>query len=470
MDKANKSLFITIFLIFLLMYFIQSKIVVLPFNELESSESKEYQVDSKFSSFINEHYRLQLYTTIKLGTPSQLMMGIFNSKTNQFIVGDDKICYEKPEYNYFPSVSKTSKNITRIQGYDYYDGYSLINETISIFTDKNLKRLEEVPDFQFYYKDENINDFSKIFCADFGFQVSYQKDYWAKFVKHIKNKGFINSDLLSMEYSKDKGGFFYLGGFPHEYDSKNFSEKQLIQTYSIPKASFQQFRIIMDNVTFYDENKPLNLKINEVFFYVDLGVIMGSREYLSYIQHFFFEKYNYIENKICSLNTSYLFDEMKSVRSFVCEADESKFNIKKFPSLYFYHKELNFTFNLDYKDLFTKVDDKYYFLIVFENIGLDNWKLGKPFLKKYQLTLNLDTKIVYFYNRNIRVTTDDDENKTFDKKEKIKNIILIVICAALSFTLFGLIIFFNEKLKEHRKIRANELKDEEYEYDPINEN
>ena len=48
-----------------------------------------------------------------------------------------------------------------------------------------------------------------------------------------------------------------------------------------------------------------------------------------------------------------------------CDREKYKDNIKYFPPLVFEHNELNYIFELNYKDLFIGKDDKYTLLVFF---------------------------------------------------------------------------------------------------------
>ena len=91
--------------------------------------------------------------------------------------------------------------------------------------------------------------------------------------------------------------------------------------------------------------------------------------------------------------------KLNSYSMIVCE-DNTNFDIISFPSLFFEHSDLNHIFTLNYKDLFEKKNNKYYFLIIYSPFSGGYWKFGKPFLQKYQITLNLDAKSISFYNNN----------------------------------------------------------------------
>ena len=109
---------------------------------------------------------------------------------------------------------------------------------------------------------------------------------------------------------------------------------------------------------------------------------------------------------------------------------------------------MNYTFEIDLKDLFYTLNDMKYFLILFPVQHSYDWKLGLPFFKKYNLYFDLDKKIIGIY-KNI---------KTFSFNFVI---FLVIILIAI---IIGMGIFIYHILKKKtRKIRANELNDD-FEY------
>lgn len=110
-----------------------------------------------------------------------------------------------------------------------------------------------------------------------------------------------------------------------------------------------------------------------------------------------------------------------------------------------YHKELNFTFEIDLKDLFYKLNDMKYFLIIFNNFNPYDWKLGLPFFQKYNFVFDIDKKTIGLYKRK-------GGNFSFSFSFFIYCIlILIIIC-------MGYFIYYLLSHKP-RKRRANELED-----------
>jgi hypothetical protein len=132
-------------------------------------------------------------------------------------------------------------------------------------------------------------------------------------------------------------------------------------------------------------------QFNEDQYYVILnpryGVIKGPYLYKKLIEKDFFN--DLTKKEICSLNR-----EHKKL-FYVCKSSYKNKIKEKFPTLYFYNHDFNYTFELDYEDLFFENNQYLYFLICFDTsmFGEDKfsevseWIFGKPFLNKYQLIL-----------------------------------------------------------------------------------
>ena len=446
---------------------IACKTVILKFNRFYDNvvQTENLNIMNQDISFYSQLYDNILYTIFKIGEPNQLILGIFNYDSNVFEINSNEICNKQNDYNYSYTNSKTSEIISKIEGDAYFPGSLIINDTISIdVIENNQKKTEIIEDFQFKFeeprkswgKDDILN---KLFCADIGFQINREKKVWSKLLKQLKQNNLIDSYKITMNYSSDNEGYFYIGNFPHEYDQSNFKEFQLISTYAIPRASFCQFRILMEDVySMVNETKKFVISYKEVFFHLELGLIECPVDYFNFIKNVFFK--DYLNKSICSLE--YMTKNLNNYYMITCE-DDISFDLKSFPGINFYHSELNKTFVLDYNDLFHHENNKYYFLIIYSTFSGSYWKLGKPFLKKYQITLDLDSKLIYFYdsfkkyNKENNDKIEDGDLYTINLKE----ILLITLCCFLFVILFVVLI---KGIKKSRKKRANELKDDEYDY------
>jgi len=93
-------------------------------------------------------------------------------------------------------------------------------------------------------------------------------------------------------------------------------------------------------------------------------------------------------------------------------------------------------------------DGKYFFLIVFPvNDNNKYWKLGKPFLKKFQFIFDQDKKLIGFYKNIYNNIYNND----------IKIIFLFFLCIII-ILLLGIFIFIFQKNNKRRK-RINEIDD-----------
>ena len=105
------------------------------------------------------------------------------------------------------------------------------------------------------------------------------------------------------------------------------------------------------------------------------------------------------------------------------------------------HTLLVYTFELNYNDLFKKMNDEYVFLICYDKKNKNEWKFGKSLLKKYLFFYNYDEKFIGFYNPLI----DIDGSLIEEKQENIqainysKSIIYVVILILIVFILFFMI-------------------------------
>ncbi len=102
------------------------------------------------------------------------------------------------------------------------------------------------------------------------------------------------------------------------------------------------------------------------------------------------------------------------------------------------------SFILNYNDIFERIENNFYFLIVFSRQYLNMWILGKPFLKKYHLIFEPDKKIILSYNE-------------FSKNEKYNIILYIIIFFILFLILFLLVLIIKKYFLINKKVKAIEL-------------
>ena len=139
--------------------------------------------------------------------------------------------------------------------------------------------------------------------------------------------------------------------------------------------------------------------------------------------------------------------------------------INDFPTLFFSHIDYNYIFELTFKDLFMYIDKYYYFMIIFpynnitNELSLQNWYIGLPFLRQYQFIFNSNERTVGFYKSK---NFEEQENQIINEKENNKYWIYFLQILII-FILVSISIFIGMKINKQRKKRANELKDDDYE-------
>jgi hypothetical protein len=437
----------------------------------------------------------ELYTEILVGTPPQYLIMNINTNNHLFYLSSNE-CYEKiPPFSYNYSNSSSFHLITYrygVESYDYeYEEESYDNDEygvgiyardfFSFYNSTDLKTNITKNDFGFYYTSySTFNQKAKI-CGTIGLglaqqNINYNMDI---FFNELKNKGLIdeyswtytyfikknnkiiNNPEINNKYIIDNfDGMLILGNIKDFYTNDDENNDYV----SIPAAIVNnglKWDIVFNRI--YSNNKDLNSINKDITaeLSINYDYIISPEEYFIELILPFFN--SYIEKKNCQFR-----EIKKSVDIYeILYCNGNVFTIqdmKKFPTLYFYHREFNYTFELNYEDLFEEINNDIYFLVV-KNIGnfnKDIWKLGKTFLNKYQFSFNQDSKMISFYpyRNNYNYKIDEDERNNKKNKKFNLSYIWIVICIAC--LLFGIYIGTKIVIK-NRKKRANELEDE-YDY------
>ena len=282
-------------------------------------------------------------------------------------------------------------------------------------------------------------------------------EYIQSFIKTFKENTNIKSYEWTLKYNSNDEGLLVLGDNPMGYDP-DFKRKEYIEykANAIKYKNNVNFGLRFNDITI---NKISLNGSKELQFFHDLGVILVNQYYFDYIIDMFFTKY--IDKYICQRG----WVALKYVYIYCNGNNFTDSDVKSFPTISFKHIEINYPFELNYNDLFSKEKDgNIYFLIVYD-LRYDAVKVGKPFLKKYTFTVDNDKNTISFF-----VEKKEDENENLNNNRNY--IIIIVVMFIVFLILIGIIIFVVYKLikqKQKNKKKANEL-DEDYEYMPQNEN
>ena len=456
-------------------------------KDKDNSKTKKYFIDQLIDS--------SLYSIIKIGDPEYKIKVIpsthnpYLSMTYQFIPQNrENIKYEYDIHN-----SKTYKNISETGKYfirSHRDIKSSEKIKINLLNYKdNLTKEIVVDDMNFILVVENENkkknkDKMMIYNLNIGLQIlhdninTYEK-YKYSFIYQLKQKNIINNYCWSIFFEKGKnknGNNLYnvndlintkaeliIGDYPHKYKPEILDDNQLITI----ESNYLYWSLYISNIYYFTNDKINSKQIiscpnTELSF--NSFLINAPMTYYTYISSHYFKKY--INDNLCHYGYSGEFILL------YCDKSE-KFNIndlKRFPTLFFQHDELEYIFELTYEDLFTEKDNIFWFLVCFESYyDSDKWFLGNIFLRKYYFVFNQDSKTIGFYNLNLprkqRIKSEkENENKKeimiINEKMNIKYIIIILGLGSLLFIFIGITITKKIYTKFPNKKKAFELNEE----------
>ena len=142
---------------------------------------------------------------------------------------------------------------------------------------------------------------------------------------------------------------------------------------------------------------------------------------------------------------------------------EENIDITKFKNIIFTTKNKEIKFVLTYKDLFKKIGNYNYFLILF-NEDINEWILGHIFLNKYTIVFNTEKRTIGYYLDPLSESDNTSENK----KKSNTYIIFIVLSVIFLLVIIGLLVYIFYFRPRNRKIRPNEL-EENFDYTSNNE-
>ena len=483
----------------------EPKYVSIPFKE-NIPYYRRYPSDYSPQDFLNDFFLNNLSVDISLGTPFQKITSFLNQESSCFKFTEKmkkkietkinkRIIAYKPKKSLTFLLKKNSKLITA------EDLFLFQNEI-----NKNISNNIHIPfnlDIDFGEIDEETE-----FISEIGLNSKFElnDNDCPNFLKQLKQGKIINENIFTLMYKNSYGGNIIIGDniyniYKDKYNKMNFFKVNVIQSKNGIK-----WNIYFDNVYIYDKynegNKTLSNKKNEgkiflpskvhINLKIDQKIIIGTLEYKNMIDNLYFNKL--INSNICKYDiisynlknyyifscTAILFATFESVNPDDNYYQEPIFHYMHFPSLIFNSDSLKYSFELKYDELFILLGERYYFMIIFDadqnNNNNHEWIIGEHFIKKHIFSYNIKSKKIEFYNEeqfNENYKDDDNDGKegneanekyfgknNSDVKSRNK-VILIIILFGICISTFCF--YLGIKIKEKRKKRANELRDE-YEY------
>ena len=495
--RGSKIIFLLFSLIPLSFCIEESSILLLPFKTkgLQKDEEQDYFVEPyqsqneddwpyepinqvfNSSQFINKWYYNGLYVLTTINKKSiESYLNMEHSKLSIEKCNLNRIYTPSRDKYYYKPLDSTS--YTKKEENMGNDVFNFIGD-LKFKTAVNIGQKGDGLNFYFNEKDNG-----KDLCGNFGFNIDTKLDK-TNLINQLKKKNYINEYIWTLKYLLEDNGIIVIGAIPHYYDYDSYLMSQYCEMKAIQNQSPETaWSFKMDQIRIQPKrsNKVL-LSDLKVDFLPDRGLIIGTDEYKKKLDNMAFD--NLIRNKICFCEEASFNDIEKGTNEiyyvYYCNKDNfigNKFTLddthyNTFPSLEFYIKESNMTFGLNKEHLFYEIYNRVYFLVVFKKSGYNNiWKLGEPFFSHFQITFDQERKIVSFYNPVLpRIKNDDYLKEKKEKNETVNNsghkktiIYIVLISLLLIIILGGLAYFLGKKLNENRKKRANELKDEDFEY------
>jgi len=398
------------------------------------------------------------YTTLEMGSPRQKVnFYYFINQSKMYIT--DIGC---PQTNLFNT--STSPFILLLKSPDKDNPYctALDFEPVLFINDTNLNQKMEIGEYPLLIISNSDDDlYKRRMCGNIGLSIEqYEKydsepeeyEYYLKYARVFNNyfsffhyEGqdmLINSTFLNDEFKE------------YFKDVKNISWVNPILRNEQLHWEINMKEIYYNKVHF--RNKVV-IELNPLF-----ELIQGVIEYKTSIQNDFFN--SYINNKICSII------EVEDFNIFECDANKFGINdIKKFPTLHMSNIDISFIFKFVGEELFYKLNDKYYFKIIFpfKDFLPSRWIVGRTFLRKYPTTFSPLNRIIGFYINPIDINTNEEDDGDAKGKKDDENsnkivLYIMIFVIALFFTILGL--YIGRKIFFQKKRKANELIDDNYEY------
>ena len=475
----NCECFSFIFLILITFLLIKKSdnFIVLPLKFTNKKIQVYKNSTNKVNNFLSEINKNQIYAIFSIGSPpKEIEFYLTNEKTFYGILPN--YCPEESVSSYNPFLSKNYEIIiSNLLSVDSISKASIARDNCSFYINLNLTKYKIIDKFTFlmwnYSNINNKNSVSDKYCGIIGItkydnDIYYYNENFINYLKKLKNIdsyswGIIffdkeNSYNINDYILKKYSGFLIIGITEKDYFDI-FKTNNIKNGYIVETNHFDYYGYKYDKIFFYDLNKKeIIISNNTLFeFTLDYQYILSGKEYFEKIKHYFFKKY--LENKICNEDNSTLIIGVQS-QLITCDLKIKKY-LKNFPNLYLYSRELSFTFNLDYNDVFIEQDNKIYFLIIGKNnIDDEVWKFGIIFMKKYPFIFDHEKKTINFINLDKFNIELNIKGKKIFFFNQFKDYFLY------SLLFFGIIIglFIGRRIwNKHRKLRANEL-EEKFEY------
>ena len=481
--KKNLSLYIILILILSIIN-ISYEYLVIPFKNLNTRQPQSFNFKSIIGEEFLEFSKNKLKSSISFGTPFKTLELYLTMDYKLFFLGKgyclkDSISFYDP---YKSSSYNVDEKIFYSNPFNDLRNVTFGKDKCTLYDDYNLKTNISLNNTLFYYG--NIADYSKnIFdknriCGIMGFKMHQENSYYYQLkgleyilkLNNITNSSFWSIEFFDETQKKNNGnndGYIILGAGDINYlkKIKNVTEDNIRFSYNSYNTGSSEWNTYFEKI-FYYNSKNETIKMDNSFTNIGLNFdnkyYFCTKNYFESIKNNFFNEY--ISKGICTIHQ--LKEFYLQYKYITCNKKKFIEEKNKFPILYLFSHSFNYTFELTSDDLFIEVSNDFLFLMFYDPWNPKLFLFGEKFMKKYNFIFRLDEKSIGFIN----IINKDEKREKEKQKEIIENkkkfeIIWIII---LSVLLLGIIlgIFVGKKIWDNkRKKRANELVDDDYEYE-----
>ena len=374
---------------FILLNEYTSSYVIFPFKTRLSQINNIDNITLLFRSLQDNN----IYINMEIGEPKQLIDVFLRMDSEIIYISEKNKTDLNPNYNN-PQIYDVNSELKNFFDKNKSSTFKSTNESISLFNEKG-----QCSNDKLYYKtnEKNITlNTSFVFMKNIkgnmpgfiGFRLlKYEHYRQYNLIEQLKSNDIINTYFWMINYTSEYEGNLIIGEQPHIFDPKHYKEENLLNfpTFSFPTIT--EWGLRFDEITFQNKNfRPFH----ECIFKYELNYILGIDKFEKELDIYFNES---ILNGTCF--KEYVKYPYSPHTFFFCDKEKYKDNLKYFPSLKFdFNKEFNYTFELDYNDLFIEKDDKLILMVFFP--GSLDWYFGRPFLKKYSFLMNPSSKTIQF--------------------------------------------------------------------------
>ena len=437
------SYIISIYIIYsFLLFIINTEYIKIPFKIQDYTYGNE-------DTIILKYIYKDILVKFLIGTPLQNVQLSANlGEYSTFIIPKNYDEFEGATYN--NNLSQTYKALSETETFLFQLYSSAVKSKDNFIIEGTNTKINELV-FNLV-KDLNDNSFYCSYCEiltqpgilglSLAQMKSFEEDvYETNFINQLKNKNLISSYDFYFNFDSSNIGNIIFGSRPDElYQNDKYKELKYVTMKTSLSNRDLDWSIQFDQIH-YGNIKMKQIK--SMLLRIEFGLISGYFEWESILLNEYFSEL-IKDNKCFKKYTNALGYFM---HYFYCNKNTDLSGFKPFT---FTINEFEYNFTLTKDDLFLDIGDKYLFLIVFG--GINELVLGLPFLKKYQLIFNPNTKTIGFY-----IDKKENNSNLFTFFRKYIIVIIILACVFICLLVIAVVFFLKKKKK---KKNATELLDD----------